>query len=426
VGKREGDTVTGGTLNTNGSLTVKALRVGKDSTLARIIRAVEDAQGSKAPIQRFADKAASIFVPTILGLALLTFIGWMVFGAMPWGIERFSQALLCAVAVIVVACPCALGLATPTALMVGMGKGAQLGVLIKDGESLERLCSLKGAIFDKTGTLTQGAPQVLTCDVAPEDLRLAAALEAKSEHPLARAVTAFAQAQGIEAYPEVEGFRAVAGQGVEGTVEGHMVFVGQRVTVDGQDRGGFTFADLPRADARDTVEALKSHYGIESFMVTGDSPENALAIAAEVGIVPERVISQVKPLEKAERVKEVKAGLPQGAENVAFIGDGINDAPAIASADVGVAMAGGTDVALNAGAVVLMHNSLAGFLTAIRLSFATMRKVKQNLFWALIYNLIMIPLAAFGIVAPEFAGAAMALSSVSVVSNSLLLKRFKG
>lgn len=425
VAKAEGAEVTGATLNTTGSLTVKALRVGKDSTLARIVRAVEDAQGSKAPVQKLADRIASIFVPTILAIALLTFIGWMIFGAATEDIVRFQQALLAAVAVIVVACPCALGLATPTALMVGMGKGAQLGVLIKDGEVLQNLCDLKAAVFDKTGTLTVGTPRVVSSNVDHEALRLAAALEAKSEHPLARAIVAYAYEQGIESLPGVSDFRALVGSGVQGRVEGHEVFVGSRVVVDGIEQGGFGFADEPKDDAAFTLAKLETEYGVESYMVTGDSKENAFVIAEQVGLSHDHILAQVKPLEKADQVKAIKASLPADDNLVAFIGDGINDAPALAASDVGVAMASGTDVALDAGSVVLMRNHLKDFLTSIKLSRATMRKVKQNLFWALIYNLIMIPLAAFGIIAPELAGAAMALSSVSVVSNSLLLKRFK-
>lgn len=423
--KQEGSSVTGGTLNTTGALTVKALRVGKDSTLARIVRAVEDAQGSKAPVQKLADRIAAIFVPAILGVALITFIGWMFLGGAPEGIERFQQALLAAVAVIVVACPCALGLATPTALMVGMGKGAQLGVLIKDGEVLQNLCDLKIAVFDKTGTLTVGAPRVTSSDISSDALRFAAALETKSEHPLARAVVEYAQGRGIGTLPEVDDFQAIIGRGVEGVVEGHRVFVGSRVLIDGKDQGGFTFSDEPKEDAASTLAALKSEYAVESYMITGDSEENAQVVADRIGLDRANVVAGVKPLEKADRVQALKAEQLGGEAIVAFVGDGINDAPALAASDVGVAMASGTDVALDAGSVVLMRNRLRDLLTALKLSRATMRKVKQNLFWALIYNLIMIPLAAFGIIAPELAGAAMALSSVSVVSNSLLLKTFK-
>lgn len=433
VMKQPGDSVTGGTVNTTGAITVRALRVGSDSTLARIVRAVEDAQGSKAPVQRLADKIASIFVPCILGISLITFCIWFFFVPPAGANTLLTQSLLPAIAVIVVACPCALGLATPTALMVGMGKGAQLGILIKDGEVLERLGKLDAAVFDKTGTITVGKPQVVSCSLAPENLRLAAALETKSEHPLARAVVEYAQARGLE-LPSPSSFRALVGEGVEGEVEGHQVKVGSSVFIDGVSVGGFEFSDEAKPDAQQTIEALKQSYGITSYMVTGDNAAQAARIASEVGIAADNVFAGVKPLEKAECVGAVKASLEaadpctrskQGVRTVAFVGDGINDAPALAAADVGVAMASGTDVALEAGSVVLMRNRLHDLVTSLRLSKATMRKIKQNLFWALIYNCIMIPLAAVGILAPALAGAAMALSSVTVVCNSLLLKRFQ-
>lgn len=432
VMKQPGDSVTGGTVNTTGAITVRALRVGSDSTLARIVRAVEDAQGSKAPVQRLADKIASIFVPCILGISLITFCIWFFFVPPAGANTLLTQSLLPAIAVIVVACPCALGLATPTALMVGMGKGAQLGILIKDGEVLERLGKLDAAVFDKTGTITVGKPQVVSCSLTPENLRLAAALETKSEHPLARAVVEYAQARGL-ALPSPSSFRALVGEGIEGEVEGHQVEVGSSVFVDGISVGGFEFSDEAKPDAQQTIEELKQSYGITSYMVTGDSAVQATRIASEVGIAVDNVFAGVKPLEKAECVEAVKAALEaadprtsskQGARTVAFVGDGINDAPALAAADVGVAMASGTDVALEAGSVVLMRNRAHDLVTSLRLSKATMRKIKQNLFWALIYNCIMIPLAAVGILASALAGAAMALSSVTVVCNSLLLKRF--
>lgn len=464
--KRAGDAVTGGTVNATGSLTVRALRVGADSTLARIVRAVEDAQGSKAPVQRFADRIAAVFVPAILIIAALTFLAWFALGDFSTMAERVQHALLPAIAVVVVACPCALGLATPTALMVGMGKGAQLGVLIKDGEVLERMCRLSAVVLDKTGTITEGSPRVVACDVPDDVLPLAAALEARSEHPLARAVVAYAQeraadagarsgasgapaadagansgsgagsdasgAQGVaDPVPAcdfrslaVEGFEAVVGEGVRGVVDGREVFVGSRVRVDGVDVGGFEFEDSPKADSASALRVLARDFSLCSYMVTGDAEKPAFAVADAVGLPYDRVFFGVKPLEKADRVREVKAALPEGAE-CAFVGDGINDAPALAAADVGVAMASGTDVALDAGSVVLMRDKLSDLVLAVRLSQATMRKIKQNLFWALIYNCVMIPLAAFGVLAPALAGAAMALSSVSVVSNSLLLKRFK-
>lgn len=481
------DSVTGGTQNTTGTLTIRALRVGADSTLARIIRAVEDAQGSKAPVQRLADKIASIFVPVILALAAITFCIWFFLVpqlvsnvALPFG-EVLVQSLLPAIAIIVVACPCALGLATPTALMVGMGKGAELGILIKDGEVLERMGKLDTVVFDKTGTITKGDPSVTACTLTPADLRLAAALEAKSEHPLAQAVVRYAAATGAlggtvkeayeslqtadgqaestartnfsralnEALPTVEGFNAIVGRGVEGKVEGHRIVVGSHVTIDGVDVGSFTFEDEPKPDAKETLTKLKNDFAIESYIVTGDNRQQADAIAREVGLPADHVYAGMKPLEKAacvEAIKTEQEGTTQhvagnaaeakldaherdGAAShepvVAFVGDGINDAPALAAADIGVALASGTDIALEAGAVVLMRNRLTDLVTSLRLSKATMRKIKQNLFWALIYNCIMIPLAAFGILAPALAGAAMALSSVSVVSNSLLLKRFK-
>ena len=520
VVKAAGDAVTGGTQNTTGSVTVRALRVGADSTLARIVRAVEDAQGTKAPIQRIVDRIAGVFVPAILLIALAVFCVW--FFAVPAGPDdRLVQALMPAIAVICVACPCALGLATPTALTMGMGKGAQLGVLIKDGTVLETMGSLSAAVFDKTGTLTAGEPRVVACDVPPEALRLAAALEAKSEHPLARAVVAYAEAERADTpdgvpteyaraaipnavptaraatpdptlsgqsaskdLPPVDDFQAVVGEGVRGVVEGHEVAVraaddgaGSTVLVDGAAVGTIQFRDEPKPDAAATVRELREGYGVVSYMVTGDGESTARAIADEVGIPAGHVFAGVKPLEKAACVEVVKSArdvamledaaaaahdqrrldeqmlasdammpsvdgtpeplpleLPQEAARdaaagkrtvVAFVGDGINDAPALAAADIGVAMASGTDVALDAGQVVLMRNRLSDLVVALRLSKATMRKIKQNLFWALIYNCIMIPLAAVGILAPALAGAAMALSSVSVVSNSLLLKRFR-
>ncbi len=439
VMKTAGSKVTGGTVNTVGTLVVVAERVGSDSTLARIVRAVEDAQGSKAPVQRMADKIASIFVPAILAIAAVVFIVWFFIIPVPDGANQLQQALLPAVAVIVVACPCALGLATPTALMVGMGKGAQLGILIKDGEVLERLCKLRGVVFDKTGTITEGTPRVVTSTVPPQALALAAALEARSEHPLARAVVAYAESQGL-AIPtaSVEGFQAVVGKGVEGEVEGHRVFVGSRVIVDGEDVGGFTFRDEPKGDARKTMDVLTCEYDVDCFMVTGDSREVAEEVAHQVGIAPNHVYAGVLPMAKAAHVDEVRTLLtledkaatapgtakPQEKAVVAFTGDGINDAPALAAADIGIVMASGTDVALDAGQVVLMRDRLMDIVVALRLSKAIMRKIKQNLFWALIYNCIMIPLAAVGILAPSLAGAAMAFSSVTVVCNSLLLKRF--
>ncbi len=456
--KSKGDAVTGGTANTTGSLVVRALRVGADSTLSRIVRAVEDAQGSKAPVQRLADRIAGIFVPAILIIAAIAFLIWFFVVPASYMGVRFTQSLLPAIAVIVVACPCALGLATPTALMVGMGKGAQLGVLIKDGTVLEHMCKLGAAVFDKTGTITCGKPRVVACDVPHDALRMAAALEARSEHPLAHAVVDYAHEQGIGGgagesvdtgagegvgadadkntdkptdknigdLPDVKDFEAVVGSGVQGVVEGHKVFVGSRVTVDGTDVGGFTFRDEPKPDSQQALSILHNDYGVKNYMVTGDVQKPALEIAHEVGIPDDAVFFGVKPVEKADCVQKVRKDIAGNKHAVtAFVGDGINDAPALAAADIGCAMASGTDVAIDAGAVVLMHNKLTDVVVALRLSKATMRKIRQNLFWALIYNCVMVPLAAVGIVMPAIAGAAMALSSILVVSNSLLLRRFK-
>ena len=431
VEKRVGDEVTGGTVNATGSLTVRALRVGAESTLARIVRAVEDAQGSKAPVQRLADRISAVFVPVILALSAVTFCAWLFFVPAADTAARVTAAILPAVAVIVVACPCALGLATPTALMVGMGKGAELGILIKDGDVLERMCKLGSAVFDKTGTITAGTSRVVACDVPDDALALTAALEAKSEHPLARAVVAYARGKGV-AFDQctVADFAAVVGEGVRGRVDGHDVFVGSRVVVDGHDVGGFAFKDEPKPDARCALAELQDRYGVGVYLVTGDAERPAREVARAVGIPDDRVFFGVKPLEKAACVEAVRADVAReghagSPRAIAFVGDGINDAAALASADVGIAMASGTDVALDAGQVVLMRNSLADVVVALRLSKATMRKIKQNLFWALAYNCVMIPLAAVGILAPALAGAAMALSSVSVVTNSLLLRRFR-
>ncbi len=435
VMKAVGDAVVGGTVNTTGSLTVRAQRVGADTTLARIVRAVEDAQGSKAPVQRLADRIAAVFVPTILGIAAVVFLVWFFAVPAPDAALQWQQALLPAIAVIVVACPCALGLATPTALVVGMGRGAQLGILIKDGQVLEQLCRVSAVVFDKTGTVTRGAPQVVACDVPPEALALAAAVEAKSEHPLARAVVRYAEEQGVAfARIDVQDFNAVVGEGVRACADGHAVEVGSRVVVDGCDRGGFSFRDEPKPEAAGAIEQLRCRSGAACYLLTGDAQGPAMEVARAVGIEPSHVFAGVKPLGKAERVEEVRASAAaalhaageRGAAAVAFVGDGINDAPALAAADIGVVMASGTDVALDAGQVVLMRDRLTDLVGALRLARATMRKIKQNLFWALIYNCIMIPLAAVGILAPALAGAAMALSSVTVVCNSLLLKRFAG
>ena len=434
VCKKPGAALTGGTVNTNGSLLMRADAVGSDSLLARIIRTVEDAQGSKAPIQRTADKVASIFVPAVLCIALVAFAGWCAYGMLATDApmpEVVQHALLAAVAVIVVACPCALGLATPTALTVGMGKGAELGILIKDGTVLEQMRRIRAVVFDKTGTLTEGALAVRTCTVPAAYLPAVAALESRSEHPAARAVVRYVKetmhAYDIK-YPEVTDFAAVPGEGVEGVVDGHAYKVGARIFVDGEEVGAFSFSDELRPDTQDVIRRLKTERDAAVYMVTGDAEEVARSVAYRAGISDERVAAETLPLGKAEFVSRLKGDTAADADEgkvVAFVGDGINDAPALASADIGIVMAGGTDIAMEAGNVVLMHDKLGDVLTALRLADATMLKIRQNMFWALIYNAIMIPLAAFGILAPEIAGACMALSSVTVVGNSLLLKRFK-
>ena len=356
VEKTIGSAVSAGTVNMGEEVQILATGVGEDTQLSHIIQAVEDAEATKPTIQRTADKIAAVFVPAILLIALVTFWGWILYGnSYGWEMsEVIQKAIISSIATICVACPCALGLATPTALMVGMGKGAEAGILIKDGEMLERACKISACIFDKTGTLTTG---VVT----------------ESNH--------------------------------------------SAVIVED---------DKVKPDAKEAVSQLKER-GVTSWMVSGDKEERANSIAEEVGIDKKHVVSQVLPTEKGECVdeirKKVQRGSNEGESVIAFVGDGINDAPALAKADVSIAMSSGTDVAIDAGAIVLMHNKVTDVVSAIDLSRATFRKIKQNLFWALIYNCIMVPLAAFGIIAPALAGAAMAASSVCVVTNSLLLKR---
>ncbi len=461
VEKGAGDTVIGATMNTLGSFRFRATRVGRDTALAQIVRLVEEAQGSKAPVQRFADRISAVFVPAVVGVAVVTFLVWLlvvpafVDAAYYAGTSVFVKALLAGTAVLVIACPCALGLATPTAIMVGTGKGAEYGVLIKTAEALETAQKLQAIVFDKTGTLTHGKPVVTEVEafgdgaVASADLlSLAASLERSSEHPLAAAIVAHAADAGLALAP-VNGFAAIPGHGVEGDVDGHRVALGNRalmaregvdvaahearvaelegegktvmlVALDGVAAGLVAVADTLRDNSAEAVARL-SALGLEVYMITGDNRRTAEAIAVGVGISPEHVLADVLPERKAEEVAALQArGLV-----TAMVGDGINDSPALARADIGIAMGAGTDVALETGDIVLIKNDLRDVVTAIELSRATMKRIRLNFFWALGYNTLGIPIAALGLLRPELAGAAMALSSVSVVTSSLLLRRFR-
>jgi len=448
VDKAAGDPVTGGTLNGAGLLRLRATRVGRDTALAGIIRLVEQAQGSKAPVQRLADAISSVFVPVVLGLALLTFAGWLLTG------HAATTAMVAAVAVLVIACPCALGLATPTAIMVGSGRGARLGILIKGGESLERIGRLTDVVLDKTGTVTTGKPTMT--DVVPlgawsaaDVLRLAAGVERASEHPLGQAVVRAAAARGFALGALPGSFRATAGGGVEGTVEGRAVLVGSRrllvergvslaeveatlallkgegktalpVVVDGRVAGVIAVADALRDGAVEAVAALRRLH-LEPTLLTGDNRRTAEAVARQVGIAPERVLAEARPGEKDAEV----ARLQRMGRRVAMVGDGVNDAPALVRADVGVAMSSGTDAAMAAADITLVGGDLRALPRAFALSRAVMRVIKQNLFWAFAYNVVLIPAAAFGLLNPVWAAAAMALSSVTVVGNSLRLNHVR-
>jgi len=442
VDKKKGDVVIGGTMNKSGSFVFTAKKVGGDTTLSAIIRLIEDAQSRKAPIQRFADVVSAYFVPAVIGVAIATFLIWYLAVG-----REFSFSLMAAVAVLVISCPCALGLATPTAIMVGTGRGAREGILIKGGDVLETVHKLGHIVFDKTGTLTKGKPAVT--DIIPVDslsedrlLSLAASLERFSEHSLAEPIVALAERLGVGTEP-VANFSAVAGAGVTGTIGGTTYRLGSARLMEQEKidtapvagtvgalegegktvmlltegdgiRGVIAVADTIKETSRDAVDTLR-RMGIESYLMTGGNERTARAVAKQAGI--DNVLAGVMPADKAAYVADL-----QKRGTVAMVGDGINDAPALAQADIGIAMRSGTDVAMEAGNIVIMKNELSDIPRAIRLSRATMSKIRQNMFWALIYNTIGIPIAALGLLNPIIAGAAMAMSSVSVVTNSLLLK----
>jgi len=469
VTKREGDEVIGATMNTSGSFRFEATKVGEDTTLHQIMRMVEEAQGSKAPIQRLADRISAVFVPAVIGVAAATFVVWLVFGPEP----ALTFALLNTVAVLIIACPCAMGLATPTSIMVGTGKGAESGILIRGGEALEGAHKLDTVVLDKTGTLTRGTPEltdvVVLDGIREEDLlRLVASVERGSEHPLGEAIVRGARQRGLP-LAEAATFEAISGGGIRARVEGREVLVGSRrflsesgipedglalkgdelardsktpifVAVDGEPVGLLAVADVVREGSREAVGRLHD-IGLEVTMLTGDNRRTGEAIARELGV--DRVVAEVRPQDKTAEVKRLQAE----GKRVGMVGDGINDAPALAQADIGIAIGTGTDVAMEAADLTLISGDVRGVARAIGLSKATVRNIKQNLFWAFAYNVALIPVAAgilyplfseggvpgilspvlgeYGFLNPVLAAAAMALSSVTVISNALRLRRVK-
>ena len=453
VDKEPGAKVTGGALNTTGRIEIETTAVGAETTLARIIRLVENAQTAKAPIQHLVDRVAAVFVPVVLGIAALTLVGWLLYGA------GFEQALIHAVSVLVIACPCSLGLATPTAIIAGTGVAAKHGILIRDADALEVARNVRVVAFDKTGTLTEGKPRVVAVQRfldGADVLALAAAVSAGSTHPLSAAVRNAQEAEG-KSVPPASDHKTLAGRGASARLHDaqgqatELLFGNRRLMKDcgltdlgdvtqleaegrtlswlaqrgpdGVNLLGFVaFGDEPKATARAAVQAL-TNMGIETTMLTGDSPAAAAHVAQALGLT--HFEASVLPREKSAKVQALKTSTDGTARRVAMVGDGINDAPALAAADVGIAMGSGTDVAMEAAGITLMRGDPRLVADAIEISRATVRKIRQNLFWAFFYNVIGIPLAAFGVLSPMIAGAAMAFSSVSVVSNALLLKRLK-
>jgi Cu+-exporting ATPase len=413
VMKAVGAQIAGGTLNTTGSFRYRATTLGEASVLARIVALMRQAQVSRAPVERVADRISGIFVPVVMAIAAVTLAGWLVTG------HSWLEAAVAAVAVLIIACPCAMGLAVPTAVMVASGRAAEAGLLVKGGEALEKLHRVDVVVLDKTGTVTEGRPRVVTAEIGDDALRWAAAVERRSEHPIARAVVEYADSRGLGG-GEVTEFQASPGRGVSGLVEGHRINVGAgiAVTVDGEPAGTLTIDDPVRATSRDAIADLRG-LGIDTVLLTGDRAENAHRVAESIGIA--RVVAEALPNAKVAEVRR----LQDEGHRVAMVGDGINDAPVLAQADVGIAMGTGTGVAIDAAEVTLLRADLRTVAQAIRLSRASWRVIRQNLFWALAYNVIAIPAAALGWLSPVIASAAMAASSLSVVGNSLRLRRVK-